>query len=563
MERKAVEASADVLDESVQKISTAGGVQAATRVAKHEKAGQLPAEAALVTFKKAVESSSEVIFLTDRDGVFTYVNPEFTRLYGHESEEVVSLATPRILKSGKMTIQHYERFWQTLLSKQVATGEFVNKRRDGSLVTVEGSANPIVDEQGEIAGFLAIQRDISRRVQAEEKIRRRNQELAALYAIATTVSQSLNLDQILNDALDEVLSLDMFDGMAKGMLFRLDKGKSELDLVAHRGAPREHPCLIKPLKIGECLCGLAAQSGQVIISEDCRHDLRHSRELSEMPIHKDICLPLKVRGELLGIMNVRLPLTYEVAAHDIALLTSVADQIGVAIDNARLFEAVSRQHESLRIMSSRLAEAEETERRRLAQELHDRVGSKLTALGINLNIIRTELPENESEKVQSFLLESQDLVEETARIIRGVMTDLRPPMLDELGLVETLGWYGEQLASRTGLTVTVQVDGIQNSLTTHIENTLFRIAQESLTNTAKHAQASHVSISLIYRSNAVRMIIADDGIGFTLDQPASAGRDQGWGLLIMAERAAAIGGRCWVESDPNKGGTRVITEILL
>ncbi len=518
-------------------------------------------KAELITLRKAVEASGEVIFLTDREGIITYVNPEFTRLYGYHADEVVGRTTPRILKSGMMTAHDYEQLWETLLNKQVVKRDFINRCKDGRFVTVEGSASLILDENAEIVGFLAIQRDITQRVQAEENIRQRNKELAALNAIATTVSQSLNLNQILNDALDEVLQLDMFGGAAKGMLFGLDEENSRLLLISHRGAPEDHPCLTRPPQLGECLCGLAAQEGKVVISEDCRGDERHSRHWPTMPDHKDICLPLKVRGAVLGVMNVRLPTTHVVAGHDVELLTSVADQIGVAIENARLFEAVSQQHERLRVLSSQLAEAEETERRRLAQELHDQVGRKLTALGINLNIIRTEMPKDGSQKVSSLLVESQELVEQTTQLIRGVMSELRPPMLDDLGLVDTLHWYGEQFASRTGVSVDMKCDKLTHPLPTRIENTIFRITQESLFNVAKHAQAKVVRISLELDGEIVRLIVADDGIGYSPDQLAKPGEDHGWGLLIMAERAEAVGGRCWIEPRPSQEGTRVIVEI--
>jgi PAS domain S-box-containing protein len=448
--------------------------------------GRQRLEAELLTLRKAVEASGEVIFLTDLEGIITYANPEFTRLYGYHAHEVVGKTTPRILKSGLMTGQDYERFWETLLNKEVVKREFINRCKDGRLVTVEGSASPILDEDAEIVGFLAIQRDITQRVQAEENIRQRNKELAALNAIATTVSQSLNLNQILNDALDEVLQLDMFGGAAKGMLFGLDEEKDRLVLISHRGTPEDHPCLARQPQLGECLCGLVAQEGEAIISEDCWGDERHKRRWPTMPDHKDICLPLKVRGEVLGVMNVRLPVTHEVASHDVELLTSVADQIGVAIENARLFEAVSQQHERLRALSSRLAETEETERRRLAQELHDQVGRKLTALGLNLNIIRTVLPEDSPQKATSLLVESQELVEQTTQLIRGVMSELRPPMLDDLGLVDTLRWYGEQFASRTGLSVKMKGDELTLPLPARSENTLFRITQESLTTCPGH-----------------------------------------------------------------------------
>ncbi len=533
----------------------------ALRTIFHDATSRRQTEAELLTLRKAVETSGEVIFLTDRDGLVTYVNPEFTRLYGYQVEDVVGRTTPRILKSGIMSADDYRRFWDTLLNQQVVKAEFINRCKDGSFVTVEGSASPIFNEGGDVVGFLAIQRDITQRVLAEEKIRRQNKELATLNAITTTVSQSLKLSQILNDALDEVLKLDMFGGMAKGMLFRLDAQKGWLSLIAHRGAPSNHPCLVQPPQFGECLCGLAAMQGEVIISEDCRADRRHTRNWAEMPGHKDICLPLKVRGEVLGVMNLRLPEDQDVASHDVQLLSSVADQIGVAIENARLFEAINEQNERLRALSSRLAEAEETERRRIAQELHDQVGQKLTALGINLNIIRAEMPQDGPQKVDSYLTESQTLVEETTQLIRGVMSDLRPPMLDDLGLVETLLWYGDQIATRTGLSIAVKGDQLVRRLPAHIEDALFRITQESLTNVVKHAKAKEVEIKVELVGSSARLVVADDGTGYQSGHLLKPGEEHGWGLLIMAERAEAMGGRCWIESDPIQGGTRVIAEV--
>ncbi len=125
----------------------------------------------LVRLRKAVEASGEVVFLTDRRGTITYVNPEFVRLYGYETSEVVGLATPRILKSGRSDRRHYEGLWRALLGKHVVRGEFVNRTKDGRLVTVESSANPITDERGEIIGFLAIQRDVTERKRADARLR--------------------------------------------------------------------------------------------------------------------------------------------------------------------------------------------------------------------------------------------------------------------------------------------------------------------------------------------------------------------------------------------------------
>lgn len=133
------------------------------------------AEKELVRLRKAVETSGEAIFLADVDGIITFINPEFTRLYGFTSEEVIGNATPRILKSGKLPPEAYEEFWKTVLNKQVVSGEIINKAKDGRLITVEGSVSPILDEQGNLVGFLAIQRDITELKRVEEE-RRKSEE---------------------------------------------------------------------------------------------------------------------------------------------------------------------------------------------------------------------------------------------------------------------------------------------------------------------------------------------------------------------------------------------------
>ncbi|MDO8673727.1 MAG: PAS domain S-box protein [Dehalococcoidia bacterium] len=137
-------------------------------------------KALLRQLTKAVESSGEVIFLTDREGLITYVNPEFTRVYGYTAAEVVGKTTPRILKSGRMSQENYEMFWKTLLSGQVVNGTLVNKTKDGAFVDIEGSANPVQDEQGNLIGFLAIQRDITERMQAERALRESEEKYRVL-----------------------------------------------------------------------------------------------------------------------------------------------------------------------------------------------------------------------------------------------------------------------------------------------------------------------------------------------------------------------------------------------
>jgi two-component system sensor histidine kinase UhpB len=242
-------------------------------------------------------------------------------------------------------------------------------------------------------------------------------------------------------------------------------------------------------------------------------------------------------------------------------LQGIIESMRDITERRRAEEAVQQYAQRLRALTAKLAEVAEAERQRLARELHDQVGQNLTALGITLNIIRSQLPAQSRAHVESRLEDSQKLVEETAARIRDLMAELRPAVLDDYGLVAALRWYGQQFAWRTGIAVSVEGEESGRRLPAHVENALFRIAQESLTNVAKHAQATNVTIQVELGSKFLRQTISDNGIGFD-PATASGGTDRGWGLLTMSERAQALGGMCHVDSIPGRG-TQVVVEVPL
>jgi signal transduction histidine kinase len=188
------------------------------------------------------------------------------------------------------------------------------------------------------------------------------------------------------------------------------------------------------------------------------------------------------------------------------------------------------------------------------------VGQRLTALGINLNIIRTQMPEEIGDAIRSRIDDSLSLVQQTTKRIRDVMTDLRPSVLDDYGLVAAVHWYGEQFARRTGVAVAVEGAELMPRLAARVESALFHIAQEALTNVAKHAQAKNVMVTAQVQGEILRLVVADDGIGFDPAHITEPGGGHGWGLLIMTERAEAVGGCCRIESIPGRG-TQVIVEV--
>jgi signal transduction histidine kinase len=223
----------------------------------------------------------------------------------------------------------------------------------------------------------------------------------------------------------------------------------------------------------------------------------------------------------------------------------------------RAEQQLERRTGELRALTARLAEAEEAQRRRIARELHDQVGQSLTALGINLNIVRSQMGNGGAEALAARLDDSLAIVEKTTERIRDLMADLRPPVLDDYGLVAAVRWYCEQLTARTGIECTVEGDEPDPRLPIATETALFRIAQEALTNVAKHAQAAEVSVSVDAEPRVVRIIVSDRGVGFDAVDPPAQGS---WGLLTMAERAEAVGGQCRIRSRPGQG-TDVIVEV--
>jgi two-component system sensor histidine kinase UhpB len=206
----------------------------------------------------------------------------------------------------------------------------------------------------------------------------------------------------------------------------------------------------------------------------------------------------------------------------------------------------------------RLVTTQESERRRLADDLHDLIGQNLTALGIELASLRHRLTASDAAPAAR-IDAMRSLVEETIDSIRGVMTDLRPPALEEYGLAAALRAHVKEFGERTGLKASVNVSGRELRLPREAELALFRIAQEALTNAAKHSGGTRVLVSVAEEAGALRLAIEDDGRGFSDPVGARSARRGGWGLPAMRERAEAHGATLRVEF-PGVG-TRLVVEL--
>jgi PAS domain S-box-containing protein len=389
-----------------------------------------------------------------------------------------------------------------------------------------------------------------------ESARLRAQQLATLNELTRTLAVTRNIQAVAREILAAVQIL--IPGTV-GQLWELVNGAEMFRLLAFDGTRMPEAPFRAQFPAGEGLAGLAGSTRRYVTSPDVTRDVRFVNQAwaAAEGLVSCITLPLVHQERLHGslVILTRTPHTFR--EPEIDLLQAFAAHAAVALENAKLFHTISERRAEVHALSAQLAEAEEGERKRLARELHDQVGQNLTALGINLNILRSQAGATGGPEVLSRLEDSFKLVDQTTERIRDVMGELRPPVLDDYGLVAALRWYAEQFSSRTQILAEVQGEEPAPRLRAPVEIALFRIAQEALTNVAKHAAVTRVRVGVETTDAAVRLVIADDGAGF---DPSRLEDRPRWGLMTMRERAKAVGGQCTIDSYPGKG-TSVVVEV--
>jgi len=219
-------------------------------------------------------------------------------------------------------------------------------------------------------------------------------------------------------------------------------------------------------------------------------------------------------------------------------------------ERKRAEKELEEANQQLRLLSHRLFEVQEEERRHLARELHDEVSQTLTAAKLNLKIIAPDVP----PAVACRLEDSIQILDRLLVQVRQISLDLRPPLLDELGLVPALRWLVDQQAQRARLRVTFTSNAERLEMDRSIRTACFRVAQEAITNVIRHARAATVTVELRAEPDCVWLVVHDDGAGF--DEGAKqqrAAHGSSVGLLSMNERVALLGGELKVNSTPGRG----------
>jgi PAS domain S-box-containing protein len=464
-------------------------------------------------FRQIAENARDVIGLFDVEGRQLYINAagrEFLEI----SEAAADSADPflHVHADDRQRIRtEYQEIVRTGKPRRL---ELRAMTRDGKVRLMQSEASPVRDASGRVVAIFGVARDITDRMRVDEALHEREELLEAIFEHAPIGIAITDMDARYlraNPRFRRML------GYTEEELYRL----TGWDLV-----PKEETETNRRLR-DELFVGKR---------EDYTWERRYIRK----------------NGELLWVQST------------VALMRDAngAPRYAVAliedISQRRLADAaIHATAEKLHALTRRMVELQETQRRDMARELHDRVGQTLTAMRINMDMIRTGLAKHDEAIIRSRNDDSIELIESAFKAVENVMYELRPPLLDEYGLIAPLQWYAKKFSERTGIRVAVRGDeGWRCG--PEVELALFRIAQEALTNVARHAQARYVAIELQETAPHIVFTIEDDGVGF--DRKDDEAEKAGYGFITMRERAEAVGGTFEARSEKGKG-TRITVKV--
>jgi len=390
--------------------------------------------------------------------------------------------------------------------------------------------------------------------------------LETVNAIGLVVSQSLDLQMVLETTAErvrEVMDLDV------SLVFLANKQTGELELRAWRGVSEEFVAGLKGLKIGEGFNGRVAASGQPLVVANPAGDSRLTREVVKQEgIFTQLIVPLKSREQVVGTLTVAERYARSFSEDEIDLLTAIGRQVGIAIENSRLYQQERAfageqkdMQEKLRFYLQQVTRAQEEERKRIAQELHDDTIQNMVLLMRQIDRFATSAGYLTPQQ-SLFLEELRQRISTVSDEVRRFTQDLRPSILDDLGLLPTLEWLAADVTKNFDIAVVASTTGEPRRFSPDTELNLFRIAQEALRNVWKHSHATMAQIKVDFKPGKMTMTVSDNGRGFeVVNQVDELTRSGKLGLVGMQERAQLIGAKTTVKSVPGKG-TTVAVELL-
>jgi PAS domain S-box-containing protein len=474
--------------------------------------------------QEIIDIEPDALLLIDTSQRIVLANSQAVELFGYSHKELLNLQIETLLpkRFNEIHKKHFAQFIRQPESRLMSARQNLHAiRRDGTEIPVDISLKPLFTTNRLVIACAI--RDISERKRVELALQESEQIYRALFEHANDAIFLLNLDGV-----------------------HVQVNQKSADLL---GYTREE------------LVGLGTRD--IVASSEHAHTQDKKEALlngKSLPLYERLfrkkdgtVFPVEINVSLIRDLAGKPKLIQ-------SIVRDITERKNSEHQQLQLLEKYRQSREDLRALTARLQQVREDERRALAVELHDRVGQILTGLNMNLQIISHQFNLGVYESIDARIRDSVELVEQTSRLLRNVMADLRPPMLDDYGLLSALNWYRQDFSKRTNIPTNINGNDIQPRPDEYIEIALFRITQEALNNIAKHAKASRVDIYVSGTEKSICLNIIDDGIGFDPEGVSVLSQSPHWGLLTMKERAASINGELIIDSEPGKG-TRILVQI--
>jgi PAS domain S-box-containing protein len=500
-------------------------------------------------------SVADGVVSTDENGLIRFMNPAAARLTGWQEKEAIARPFYEVFtlfdERSNELVNFVDFYAQS--AKEDAEKDFVGilHPRDGKPVLVEAKATPIQGADNEVRGVVFAFRDVSQQRAAMLEIQHQAQRAETLLQVASQVNTDFELETVLKKICEAVtgalksFGTSVFIRDAKRNVFRSMAVTSNIPLL-------ENPSSIQFAIPFDAFQTLVNPENPVVLIMDARSypNMKSIEMFKDLGIQTIILAPLFRRGSVIGAVMLFFREKLDFLPEDeLKLIKGLADQAGVAIANASFFEQVRASRERQQFISSQLVKVQEDERRSLARELHDEVGQMLTGLQFTVKSLMT----NSDEEQRNKLDEAQIIISAIISQIRELSINLRPSLLDDLGILPTLEWYFDRYEAKTGIQVKFQQQNLDKRFYAELETTAFRIVQEALTNVARYAETNVVDVRIIVLESIMQIEVIDQGRGF---DTSGLVKGQSLGLEGMRERAYAIGGMLEIQSGMGLG-TRI------
>jgi two-component system, NarL family, sensor kinase len=410
------------------------------------------------------------------------------------------------------------------------------------------------DEIGQLA--IAVNTMTDHLVTSQEELSRSNRHLAAINRVILAANRPAEIHEVLYSILGIVVDVM---GLETGWIYLRDPERARFHLATWHGVPDalQAELLHKP-EDPLCRCQQEFIEGRLQPGANICACLRLNGFYPAKDAHH-ITVPLAALDQQFGVMNLLTKPDQPISDDNLELLRAIGAQISEIVASAWLSIKLDEKEKARQLLLEFLVKAQEEERGRLARELHDGAGQMLTSLLVRIKTLEKKA---DTTALRSGLLALLDVTAETLEQVRELSYRLRPAALEEFGLPVALETLAHDMGDEAGLLIDYRTDLDGLMLTPEAEVTLYRIAQEALTNVVRHAQAEQISVELVLDANGVLLRIEDDGRGFSPYQASSPSGHSHMGLISMQERTEIIGGSFELMSAPGHG-TSVQVQIPL